>query len=93
MRDAATTYIAVQRLADGQRLVRSPLSDPILPAVDVVAVLGEQAPTQSSGSAARNVSRSNKATFIEPLGRVAPRITCVQTFFCTPSNLNICIAR
>jgi hypothetical protein len=46
VRDAATTYIAVQRLADGQRLVRSPLSDPILPAVDVVAVVGEQVPTQ-----------------------------------------------
>ena len=33
---------AVQRLADGRWLVRSPLGDPLWPAVDVVAVVGEQ---------------------------------------------------
>jgi hypothetical protein len=31
---------AVQRLADGTWLVRSPLGDPLWPAVDVVAVIG-----------------------------------------------------
>ena len=31
---------AVQRLADGTWLVRTQMGDPILPAVDVVAVLG-----------------------------------------------------
>jgi hypothetical protein len=34
---------AVQRLADGTWLVRSPLGDPLWPAVDVVAVIGAQA--------------------------------------------------
>jgi hypothetical protein len=33
---------AVQRLASGLWLVRSPMGDPILPAVDVVAVVDEQ---------------------------------------------------
>jgi hypothetical protein len=33
---------AVQRLANGTWLVRSPIGDPILPAVDVVAVVGAQ---------------------------------------------------
>jgi hypothetical protein len=34
---------AVQRLADGTWLVRTPMGDPLWPAVDVVAVLGAQA--------------------------------------------------
>ena len=34
---------AVQRLADGQWLVRTRMGDPILPAADVVAVIGVQA--------------------------------------------------
>jgi hypothetical protein len=34
---------AVQRLADGTWLVRTLVGDPILPAVDVVAVVGAQA--------------------------------------------------
>jgi hypothetical protein len=33
---------AVQRLADGTWLVRTQMGDPILPAVDVVAVVGAQ---------------------------------------------------
>ena len=33
---------AVQRLADGTWLVRTQMGDPILPAVDIVAVLDEQ---------------------------------------------------
>jgi len=37
---------AVQRLADGTWLVRTLMGDPILPAVDVVAVVG--APTTFS---------------------------------------------
>src|SRR5262245_23165553 len=42
---------AVQRLADGQRLVRTQMGDPILPAVDVVAVVG--APTSAAPRPAR----------------------------------------
>jgi hypothetical protein len=38
-------------------------------------------PPRAFPFAAHNASRSNKATSIEPLGRVARRITCVQTFF------------
>jgi hypothetical protein len=34
---------AVQRLADGTWLVRSPMGDPLWPAVDVVAVIDAQA--------------------------------------------------
>ena len=34
---------AVQRLADGTWLVRTLTGDPLWPAVDVVAVIGEQA--------------------------------------------------
>ena len=34
---------AVQRLADGQWVVCTPMGDPLWPAVDVVAVIGEQA--------------------------------------------------
>jgi len=34
---------AVQRLADGTWLVRTPMGDPLWPAVDVVAMIGEQA--------------------------------------------------
>jgi hypothetical protein len=33
---------AVQRLADGSWLVRTQMGDPLLPAVDVVVVVGEQ---------------------------------------------------
>jgi hypothetical protein len=40
---------AVQRLADGTWLVRTQISDPILPPVDVVAVMGE--PTSAAPSA------------------------------------------
>jgi hypothetical protein len=36
---------AVQRLADGTWLVRTPMGDSILPPVDVVAVLGAQRAT------------------------------------------------
>ena len=39
----ALPLYAVQRLADGTWLVRTLMGDPILPAVDVVAVIGEQA--------------------------------------------------
>jgi hypothetical protein len=42
---------AVQRLADGTWLVRTQMGDPILPAVDVVAVLG--APTSAAPRPAR----------------------------------------
>jgi hypothetical protein len=42
---------AVQRLADGTWLVRTLMCDPILPAVDVVAVVGE--PTSAAPRAAR----------------------------------------
>jgi hypothetical protein len=41
----AFPLFAVQRLADGTWLVRSPMGDPILPAVDVVAVLDEPTST------------------------------------------------
>ena len=34
---------AVQRLADGTWLIRTPMGDPLWPAVDVVAVVGAQA--------------------------------------------------
>jgi hypothetical protein len=40
------SLFAVQRLADGRWLMRALMGDPVLPAVDVVGVLGEQAPTQ-----------------------------------------------
>ena len=39
----ALPLYAVQCLADGTWLVRTPMGDPILPAVDVVAVIGAQA--------------------------------------------------
>ena len=42
---------AVQRLADGTWLVRTQMGDPILPAVDVVAVLDE--PTSAAPRLAR----------------------------------------
>src|SRR5262249_22481649 len=42
---------AVQRLADGTWLVRTPMGDPILPPVDVVAVLDE--PTSTAPRVAR----------------------------------------
>ena len=42
---------AVQRLANGTRLVRTQLGDPILPAVDVVAVVDE--PTSAAPRPAR----------------------------------------
>jgi hypothetical protein len=42
---------AVQRLADGTWLVRTQMGDPILPAVDVVAVLDE--PTSAARRPAR----------------------------------------
>jgi hypothetical protein len=42
---------AVQRLADGIWLVRTQMGDPILPAVDVVAVVG--VPTSTAPGAAR----------------------------------------
>ena len=41
---------AVQRLADGTWLVRSPMGDPLWPAVDVVAVVGAQVPPKPLGS-------------------------------------------
>ena len=44
--DFALPLYAVQRLADGTWLVRTLMGDPILPAVDVVAVVG--APTTFS---------------------------------------------
>jgi len=40
--DFALPLYAVQRLADGTWLVRTPMGDPILLAVDVVAVVGAQ---------------------------------------------------
>jgi hypothetical protein len=42
---------AVQRLADGTWLVRTPMGDPLWPAVDVAAVLGE--PTSAAQCPAR----------------------------------------
>ena len=42
---------AVQRVANGQWLVRTQMGDPILPPVDVVAVL--DAPTSAAPRAAR----------------------------------------
>jgi hypothetical protein len=41
--DFALPLYAVQRLADGTWLVRTLMGDPTLPAVDVVAVIGERA--------------------------------------------------
>ena len=40
--DFALPLYAVERLADGTWLVRSPSGDPILPPVDVVVVVGAQ---------------------------------------------------
>jgi hypothetical protein len=45
------SLFAVQRLADGTWLVRSPLGDPLWPPVDVVVVLDE--PTSAAPRPAR----------------------------------------
>jgi len=45
------SLFAVQRLADGTWLVRTQMGDPILPAVDVVVVIGE--PTSAAPRPAR----------------------------------------
>src|SRR5262249_17599538 len=46
----------------------------------------------TTGSAASNASRFSHATFIEPLGRVAWRMTCAQASSSAPASFNIRIA-
>jgi hypothetical protein len=58
---------AVQRLADGTWLVRTQMGDPILPAVDVVAVVG--APTSAAPRPAR-AARPLAAAQVRPLTRL-----------------------
>jgi hypothetical protein len=58
---------AVQRLPNGTWLVRSPMGDPILPAVDVVAVLDE--PTSAAPRPAR-AARPVAGAQVRPLVRL-----------------------
>jgi hypothetical protein len=50
--DLPPPLYAVQRLANGTWLVRSPLGDPLQPAIDVIAVVG--APTSAAPRPARH---------------------------------------
>src|SRR5262249_51947387 len=52
---------AVQRLADDQWLVRSPMGDPILPAVDVFAVVGAPRAAPRPARAARPLASLEQA--------------------------------
>jgi hypothetical protein len=63
----ALPLYAVQHLANGQWLVRTPMGDPLWPAVDVVAVVGT--PTSAAPHAAR--LEQQDATHLARPGRAA----------------------
>ena len=60
---------AVQRLANGTWLVRNPLGDPIWPAVDVVAVIDEQASAAPRPARVARPLASLEQAYGAPVGR------------------------
>ena len=69
---------AVKRLANGQWLVRSPMGDPLWPAVDVVAVVGAQTDIRRDPESAAAEAASASGHFIDEGQRPSHFLRCDQ---------------
>ena len=74
----ALPLYAVQRLADGTWLVRTQMGDPILPAVDVVVVVGAQTDIRRDPQSAAAEAASASGHFIDEGQRPSHFLGCDQ---------------